>query len=176
VQSGGVGRAQSRDGEVIEIHPGHSIYTLPREWHWHGATPDHYMAHLTITETLADNPEPVWADHVTDAEYGRALLARFSRDPWKAAVAGTAAAELVTRGAPVHDIEITRFPSQPLAVGTTFKLSTNAADPSAVTWESSDSQLATVDPDGVVTAMRPGVASVTARLANSYDVVALPIT
>ena len=35
----GVGRVQSRDGEVIEIRPGDVIYTPPGQWHWHGAAP-----------------------------------------------------------------------------------------------------------------------------------------
>jgi quercetin dioxygenase-like cupin family protein len=177
VQSGGAGRVPSRDGEVIEIHSGYSVYTVPREWHWHGAAPDHYMAHLTITETHAEDPEPVWADHVTDDEYGRALLARFSKDPWMApAVTGIAIAERVTRGAPAREIEITRFPSQPLATGVRFKLLTNAADPSAVKWDSSDFETASVDDRGEVAAKQPGVVSITARLNNSSDVVSVTIT
>jgi quercetin dioxygenase-like cupin family protein len=67
----GVGLAQSRGGEVIEIRPGDIIYTPSREWHWHGAAPDHYMTHLSMTEGVGENqgPDPEWAEHVTDAEY-----------------------------------------------------------------------------------------------------------
>jgi hypothetical protein len=31
---------------------------------WHGATPDHFMTHLSITEGDAE-----WGAHVTDTEY-----------------------------------------------------------------------------------------------------------
>src|SRR5512135_1703647 len=49
----GVGLIQSRGAAPIEIHPGDTIYTAPGEWHWHGATPDHFMTHLAIWEAPA---------------------------------------------------------------------------------------------------------------------------
>src|SRR5262245_15096677 len=30
----GVGLIQARDGEIIEIRPGNTIYTPPGQWHW----------------------------------------------------------------------------------------------------------------------------------------------
>jgi quercetin dioxygenase-like cupin family protein len=68
----GVGLMQARGGEIAEIRPGDVIYTPADEWHWHGATPDRFMSHLSITEGVgdADMPESQWGDHVTDAEYG----------------------------------------------------------------------------------------------------------
>ena len=51
----GRGLIQSRGGEVTEIHPGEVILTPPDEWHWHGAAPDHFMTHLTITEGPGDD-------------------------------------------------------------------------------------------------------------------------
>jgi quercetin dioxygenase-like cupin family protein len=68
----GRGLIQSRDGEVIEIRPGDTIYTPPGQWHWHGAAPDHFMSHLAMWEGLDEGqqgPETEWGDHVTDAEY-----------------------------------------------------------------------------------------------------------
>ena len=67
----GRGLAQSRGGEIIEIRPGDIIYTRADEWHWHGAAPDHFMTHLSITEAPPANgqPEPRWGEHVTDQEY-----------------------------------------------------------------------------------------------------------
>ncbi len=50
----GRGLAQSRGEEVIEIRPGDTIYTPPGEWHWHGAAPEHFMSHLSMSEGLAD--------------------------------------------------------------------------------------------------------------------------
>jgi len=60
----GRGLIQSRGEPIVAIHPGETIHTPPEEWHWHGASPDHFMAHLSITEGTAE-----WGDHVTDAEY-----------------------------------------------------------------------------------------------------------
>lgn len=69
----GRGLVQSRGGEVIEVRSGDAVYTPPGEWHWHGAAPEHFMSHLSITEGLNEGqqgPETVWGDHLTDAEYG----------------------------------------------------------------------------------------------------------
>jgi quercetin dioxygenase-like cupin family protein len=67
----GRGRVQSRGGDVAEIRPGDIIYTPPGEWHWHGAAPDHFMSHLSITEAppAAGEPDMDWGAHVTDDEY-----------------------------------------------------------------------------------------------------------
>ena len=68
----GVGRIQSRGGEVVELHPGQTVHTPPGEWHWHGAVPDRFMSHLAMWEAPApgSGPEADWGDHVTDQEYG----------------------------------------------------------------------------------------------------------
>jgi len=67
----GRGLVQSRHGDVVEIRPGDIIYTPADEWHWHGAAPDHFMTHLSITEAVPGNerPEADWGQHVTDHEY-----------------------------------------------------------------------------------------------------------
>jgi quercetin dioxygenase-like cupin family protein len=65
----GVGRVQSRGGDVVEIRAGDTIHTPPGEWHWHGATPDHFMTHLAMWEAPAEGAESKWGDHVTDEEY-----------------------------------------------------------------------------------------------------------
>jgi quercetin dioxygenase-like cupin family protein len=69
----GRGLAQSRDGEVQPISAGDIIYTPADEWHWHGAAPDHFMSHLSITEAVPSDgrPDTEWGEHVTDAEYKR---------------------------------------------------------------------------------------------------------
>lgn len=54
----GVGLVQARGGEVIEIRPGDTIYTPPGEWHWHGAAPDHFMAHLAMWEGPGEGQGP----------------------------------------------------------------------------------------------------------------------
>jgi quercetin dioxygenase-like cupin family protein len=67
----GTGLVQSRDGDLTSIRPGDVIYTPPDEWHWHGAAPDHFMTHLSMTEAVAqgERPELEWGAHVSDAEY-----------------------------------------------------------------------------------------------------------
>jgi quercetin dioxygenase-like cupin family protein len=66
----GQGLVQSRGGEIEAIRAGDVVYTPPDEWHWHGATREHFMAHLSITEGTSDQrPETEWGAHVTDEEY-----------------------------------------------------------------------------------------------------------
>jgi quercetin dioxygenase-like cupin family protein len=60
----GRGLVQPRGEQVLEIRPGDVIYAPDGEEHWHGATPDHFMTHVSITQGEAH-----WGIHVTDAEY-----------------------------------------------------------------------------------------------------------
>ena len=70
----GRGLVQSRGGDRVTITAGDIVHTPADEWHWHGATPEHFMTHLSITEGVGDSPKPEadWGEHVTDAEYGGA--------------------------------------------------------------------------------------------------------
>ncbi len=67
----GAGLAQSRGGAIVKIRAGDVISTPADEEHWHGATPDDFMTHLSITEGVGngEKPETDWGAHVTDAEY-----------------------------------------------------------------------------------------------------------
>lgn len=67
----GRGLLQSRGGDIVEIRPGDIVYTPAGEWHWHGAAPAHFMAHLSITEAVPgdERPEIEWGEHVGDDEY-----------------------------------------------------------------------------------------------------------
>lgn len=60
----GEGRVQSRGEPIVTIRAGDTVRAPDGEWHWHGATPDQAMTHLSITEGDA-----TWGEHVTDAEY-----------------------------------------------------------------------------------------------------------
>jgi len=60
----GHGRVQSRGEDVVEIRPGDIHVTADGQEHWHGATHDHFMTHVSITRGPA-----TWGDHVTDSEY-----------------------------------------------------------------------------------------------------------
>ena len=61
----GQGLIQARGEEVVALHAGDVHLTADGTEHWHGATAEHAMTHLSITQGLA-----TWGEHVTDAEYG----------------------------------------------------------------------------------------------------------
>jgi quercetin dioxygenase-like cupin family protein len=66
----GVARFGHRDGTIIEVHAGQTLYTPPGEDHWHGAAPGCFMEHIAMFEA-ADDPaaSTTWKEHVTDAAF-----------------------------------------------------------------------------------------------------------
>lgn len=60
----GRGLVQARGAAVVEIRAGDVVYAHDGEEHWHGAAPEHFMTHLSMTEG-----DPNWGPKVTDAEY-----------------------------------------------------------------------------------------------------------
>lgn len=66
----GVALIGTRDGTIIETHPGETVSCLPGEEHWHGAVPDRFMEHLAMWESRGDGtPETQWRESVTDEQY-----------------------------------------------------------------------------------------------------------
>ncbi|KUL34927.1 cupin [Streptomyces sp. NRRL F-4489] len=66
----GIALIGTRDGTVLEAHPGETISCPPHEEHWHGATPNHFMEHLALWETTPDHtPETHWSTPVTTSQY-----------------------------------------------------------------------------------------------------------
>jgi quercetin dioxygenase-like cupin family protein len=67
----GRGRVQSRGEQMVSIAAGDIVHTPADEWHWHGAAPDHFMTHLSVTEGVGDGgrAEADWGAHVSDDEY-----------------------------------------------------------------------------------------------------------
>ncbi len=61
--------AQMAEGGVQEIRPGDVVYIEPGEEHWHGATPNRFMAHIAMQEADDSGRVVTWLDHVTAAEY-----------------------------------------------------------------------------------------------------------
>jgi quercetin dioxygenase-like cupin family protein len=60
----GWGLVQARGQDIVELRAGDVVFAPDGEEHWHGARPDHFMTHLSITEGA-----PHWGAHVTEAEY-----------------------------------------------------------------------------------------------------------
>jgi quercetin dioxygenase-like cupin family protein len=67
----GIGYVATRGGAVREIRPGDVVYIDPGEEHWHGATPDRFMAHVAIQEADEQGRVVTWLEHVSDDDYAR---------------------------------------------------------------------------------------------------------
>jgi quercetin dioxygenase-like cupin family protein len=62
----GSGLVANKDGERVAIASGDTVATPPNELHWHGATPDSPMLHLSITHHGATE----WTEEkVSDLQY-----------------------------------------------------------------------------------------------------------
>lgn len=70
----GVGLVQTRDGNVIRMRPGDTVYTPPGEEHWHGATADNFMCHLAMLEGDSHGDGTTWLEPVTHEQYQAARL------------------------------------------------------------------------------------------------------
>jgi quercetin dioxygenase-like cupin family protein len=62
----GSGKVGNVDGKVVKIAAGDVVYTPAGESHWHGAAPNSYLMHISITTGGATVWEP---RAVTDEEY-----------------------------------------------------------------------------------------------------------
>jgi quercetin dioxygenase-like cupin family protein len=68
----GVGRYQTQ-GEVVQmLLPGDTVVIPPGVKHWHGAAPDHMMAHLAMSESNEKGEATTWLEPVSDADYAKA--------------------------------------------------------------------------------------------------------
>ncbi|HET6191287.1 MAG TPA: cupin domain-containing protein [Trebonia sp.] len=65
----GIGLVVTRDGTVIRMRPGDTVWTLPGEEHWHGGTTDNMMCHLSMLEGTGDDDGTTWLEPVTDEQY-----------------------------------------------------------------------------------------------------------
>jgi quercetin dioxygenase-like cupin family protein len=65
----GLGLVCRRGGTPVEIRPGDVVYIEPSEEHWHGATPDRFMAHVAMQEADQDGQVVTWLEPVSEEEY-----------------------------------------------------------------------------------------------------------
>lgn len=72
----GTGRVGTREGELITVGPGDVVHSPAGEVHWHGAGPDSYMMHLSLTT----GGETEWLDEsVSEEDYERRRSAPLPR-------------------------------------------------------------------------------------------------
>ena len=65
----GIGLVQTRDGTVIRMRPGDTVYTPSGQEHWHGATAGNFMCHLAMLEGVQGGDGTTWLEPVTDKQY-----------------------------------------------------------------------------------------------------------
>jgi quercetin dioxygenase-like cupin family protein len=64
----GIALIGTRDGRILRVKAGDTVWCPPGIEHWHGAAPDAPMTHLVITGDL-DGQNVVWKEKVSDAQY-----------------------------------------------------------------------------------------------------------
>jgi quercetin dioxygenase-like cupin family protein len=69
----GVGLVATRDGTVIRMHPGDTVFASPGEEHWHGAMAHNMMCHLAMLVGTGRGDGTAWLEPVTDDEYAAAI-------------------------------------------------------------------------------------------------------
>jgi quercetin dioxygenase-like cupin family protein len=68
----GLGLVVTRDGTVIRLRPGDTVWAPPGEEHWHGATAANMMCHLAMLENPVEGEATTWLEPVGDEEYAAA--------------------------------------------------------------------------------------------------------
>lgn len=64
----GAGKVQTDAGETVEVSAGDVVYASAGEKHWHGASENSFMMHLSLTTGGATEWLP---ERVSDEDYGR---------------------------------------------------------------------------------------------------------
>ena len=73
--TGGVGYHQIKGKPVELIKKGDVIKCPPNVEHWHGATPDNFLTHISITQNTGQG-RVTWLRKVTDEEYNAYSLSK----------------------------------------------------------------------------------------------------
>jgi quercetin dioxygenase-like cupin family protein len=68
----GIGYVATRDGAVIRMRAGDTVWTPPGEQHWHGGTNTTCMSHIAMLEETDDGDTTTWLEPVTDDQYATA--------------------------------------------------------------------------------------------------------
>jgi quercetin dioxygenase-like cupin family protein len=65
----GAGLVVGRDGTVLRLRAGDTVWTPPGEEHWHGGTESTVMCHIAMLEGVEDGDGTSWLEPVTDEQY-----------------------------------------------------------------------------------------------------------
>lgn len=65
----GIGLVGRRHAAPQLIRPGDVVFIEPGEEHWHGAAPEHFMAHIALQEADASGEVVTWLEPVSDSDY-----------------------------------------------------------------------------------------------------------
>jgi len=65
----GIGLVGTRDGTVIRMRAGDTVYTPPGEEHWHGGTAENMMCHFALLEDTETGDATTWLEPVSDEQY-----------------------------------------------------------------------------------------------------------
>jgi quercetin dioxygenase-like cupin family protein len=68
----GLGFAATRDGVVIVLRPGETVWTPPGEEHWHGGTFGRLMCHLAMLQEPEEGEATTWLEPVAGEQYDAA--------------------------------------------------------------------------------------------------------
>ena len=71
----GLGLVGTRDGRVLVLRPGETVWTPPGEEHWHGGTSDRLMCHLALLVAPESGEATTWLEAVADEAYRAAHAA-----------------------------------------------------------------------------------------------------
>jgi quercetin dioxygenase-like cupin family protein len=62
----GLGQVATRDGSVVQLRPGVSVWSDAGEEHWHGAAADSPMAHVAVQTETPGNAGVTWLEQVSE--------------------------------------------------------------------------------------------------------------
>jgi quercetin dioxygenase-like cupin family protein len=66
----GIARFGTRDGHVVDVHPGQTISIAPGEEHFHASSGGTFMEHIAILEAADDPAETTtWLEQISDDDY-----------------------------------------------------------------------------------------------------------
>lgn len=71
----GLGLVGTRDGTVVVLRPGDTVYTPPGQEHWHGGTRDTMMCHLALVEQDDAGAAATWLEPVSGPDFQAAHTA-----------------------------------------------------------------------------------------------------